>query len=630
MQQRLLVFFLFLYLQEQVLIKKKRITYYKDDDTDNAENSVDGRSRISTNKNKVIEIRTIMAEEEVQTEAVATPPEICSIEQLKLAGKKGVCMCLREDGKPGSAKENLPRLLKLKPSWHYCWGNSREACGKENEPTDIDFLPMTWGCYGGFPDAVKRCADQNPKMILSFNEPDQKDQSNMRVEKAVRNWPKYHEVNIPIVSPSCAHPHGKWMEEFMEQVEEKGLRVDVIGYHEYGGAHADGFKKRLRNMYEKYNRPILITEFAVADWQAKRNGRNKFKKHQVLKFMKEVLPWLEETEWIIGYCWFSFQPTAEAGCCSSLFDENGELTELGEYYANFKPNPKLIPEGGEEPKPKPSPAKLCSIEELTLSGGKKGIGLTLRERGKKGSAKQNLPKIKALNPSWYYGYGPSLEYCNTDDVPSDIEFIPMTYGCNTTESDDHFSKAITKCVNENPKMILSFHRPEKKDQANVSVEKAIANWHKYERTGLPIVSPSCQQTVNSDWLKEFMEQVDEKGLRVDVISYSDYCGINVENFKERITRVYERYNRRPILITEMVVGELQAKKDGVVSTKFTMDQVINFLQKLLPWLDETEWIIGYSWYSFNGSSTSKLGGTYSTLFDDDGQLTELGKFYAEY
>ena len=98
----------------------------------------------------------------------------------------------------------------------------------------------------------------------------------------------------------------------------------------------------MRRIYKKYgNRPLIITEFAVADWRAKKVTKNRHSKARVLKFMKEVLPWLEKQDWIVGYSWFSFQRNDPHGTCSALFDMKGNMTALGKYYrsvTNENPN----------------------------------------------------------------------------------------------------------------------------------------------------------------------------------------------------------------------------------------------------------------------------------------------------
>ena len=53
--------------------------------------------------------------------------------------------------------------------------------------------------------------------------------------------------------------------------------------------------------------------------------------------MKQALPWLESTSWIIAYSWFSFQDTDPHGCSSALFNSTtGNLTAAGQFYKSIR------------------------------------------------------------------------------------------------------------------------------------------------------------------------------------------------------------------------------------------------------------------------------------------------------
>jgi hypothetical protein len=145
-------------------------------------------------------------------------------------------------------------------------------------------------------------------------------------------------MGVPLVSPSCVNAGGEWMESFMEQVQEKGFRVNAIGVHSYGGSNVAAFQRKLQSLFEKFQRPLLVTEFAVADWKAPTPDQNRHAPKEVLAFMKAILPWMEAQEWIIGYAWFSFDIACAAGTSSALFDPDGNLTELGRFYAEFQAN----------------------------------------------------------------------------------------------------------------------------------------------------------------------------------------------------------------------------------------------------------------------------------------------------
>ena len=101
----------------------------------------------------------------------------------------------------------------------------------------------------------------------------------------------------------------------------------------------EGFKNKIESSYNKYGkRPLIITEFASADWDAEEKGVNNRSPEKVLAFMKEALPWLERTEWIYGYAWFPFLIEDLRGTSSALFDMNANLTPLGMFYKSVTPD----------------------------------------------------------------------------------------------------------------------------------------------------------------------------------------------------------------------------------------------------------------------------------------------------
>jgi len=327
-------------------------------------------------------------------------------------GKKGACFTLRDEGSHGSYAENLPKLLALLPDWAYSWSDVPaegvplvfSAGGGVEIPLaggggGVDFVPMLWGYYPGasFETSTDRILAQNPRIVLGFNEPDSPEQADIPdVETAVTGWRELvskmggdHGVDdgdddasdkseawsgvftralrprennddddgLLFVSPACVHPLGDWCWSFMQQTGREGLRVDAIGVHYYGSSDPEDFFDLLEDVYESYGRrPLLVTEFALADWDAATPADNKYGPGDAMEFMRAVLPWLESKEWVLGYSWFSFERDDPNGWVSALFEaetESGrehnvfdknsnsnndapELTPLGRYYANFR------------------------------------------------------------------------------------------------------------------------------------------------------------------------------------------------------------------------------------------------------------------------------------------------------
>jgi hypothetical protein len=280
-------------------------------------------------------------------------------EQLKLPGKKGIGLCLR-DPKSAKAKKvgggwdkNIPLIKKLDLSWNYSWGANHISL----QPKNIEFVPMTWG--GSNKEELRQSLQktvkaniksQKSKRLLGFNEPDKKDQSDIPYMKAIELWPELEKLDIPLCSPACANTEGinddtaqgvpgTWMKDFVKEADKRGYRIDYIGVHWYGGGSAPHFKEKLKRIYDKYGkRPLLITEFAPADWTTGGDiKQNKHKPEKVLKFMKEVLPWMEKQDWIAGYAWFPFNIDSPQGTSSALFDKKGNLTACGRYYKSVTP-----------------------------------------------------------------------------------------------------------------------------------------------------------------------------------------------------------------------------------------------------------------------------------------------------
>ncbi len=107
--------------------------------------------------------------------------------------------------------------------------------------------------------------------------------------------------------------------------------------------------------------PMLITEFAVADWNTKGDfKKNRATPDRVLAFAKSVLPWMEEQDWILGYAWFSFGMQSPQGYTSALLDYDGNLTALGRYYAGVTTE---NPEGDQTIEPDDADALLAKALE---------------------------------------------------------------------------------------------------------------------------------------------------------------------------------------------------------------------------------------------------------------------------
>jgi hypothetical protein len=213
---------------------------------------------------------------------------------------------------------------------------------------------MIWG-YGGIDqekvdELISLKEEGRIRYLLGFNEPDGAEQANMTVDQAVEKWSLLESVGVPLGSPACVNPTGTWMKDFMQRATNQGLSVDFVTVHWYGGPNAQSLITKLEEIYNLYGKPIWITEFAPADWNAVSTQDNDHTPQEVMTFMQAVLPQLEDLGYLDRYAWFSFNQDSPQGTSSALFDLDGNLTPLGEFYANYEPN-IYIGEGKEMPPP---------------------------------------------------------------------------------------------------------------------------------------------------------------------------------------------------------------------------------------------------------------------------------------
>ena len=96
---------------------------------------------------------------------------------------------------------------------------------------------------------------------------------------------------------------------------------------------------------------------------------------------------------------------------------------------------------------------------------KKGVAFSLRYES---SWQERFDK---LNPYWHYSW--NWEY--KAPYPSEVEFVPMIWGSGgvTQERMDYLNNLASSGVIKN---VLTFNEPDLLDQANMTVDEAVALW----------------------------------------------------------------------------------------------------------------------------------------------------------
>lgn len=285
-------------------------------------------------------------------------------------------------------------------------------------------------------------------------------------------------------------------------------------------------------------------------------------------------------------------------------------------------------------------------EQLRLPG-KKGIGYTLPIADAGGRTVEenharrtvNAERTAALNVSWNYSWNSNL----VDEQPEGVEFMPMVFGRRWFQSDDFAAELpgrlqptiVPQIQAGRIKRFLGPNEPDRDKHGNMTVGETLAIWPALEALRVPLCSPSCANTEGTDaadeanqgtggnWMPAFMKEADQRGLRIDYIGTHGYPGPNAAAFKIKLRRIFEKYGRRPLLITEFGVADWNTGGD-ITKHRYTQAQVLQFMKELLPWMERQDWIAGYAWFPFNQDSPH---GTSAALFDKNGNLTAVGRYY---
>ncbi len=147
-------------------------------------------------------------------------------------------------------------------------------------------------------------------------------------------------------------------------------------------------------------------------------------------------------------------------------------------------------------------------------------------------------------------------------------------------------------------ILLGFNEPDKTDQADMTVDQAIALWPRLQDTGLRLGSPAPGKSPAQDgsWLARFMAEAEARHYRVDFICVHWYGDITapdaVEQLRAFLEAVHYRY-RRPVWLTEFSGSNGPWLK---LKTPVTLEDNAAFLRQALPMLESLPYLERYAWF----------------------------------
>jgi len=218
----------------------------------------------------------------------------------------------------GIANSPAAQIGALGATWCYNWGTTP----KSTDCADPYFVPMVWGS-GDVKTAIVNIGKAAYKTVLGFNEPNKTDQANMSVAAAIALWPDLtSDPNIRVGSPAVSDDGRAWLEDFMAQAQQKGLRVDFVAMHWYGwnaGSCVAGQLEGAVKWASQWGKPVWVTEFGCM-------GSSNADEQTLLDFFGGAVPMLAKHPLVERYAWYPWNTYNE------LYTSN-TMTALGKAFS---------------------------------------------------------------------------------------------------------------------------------------------------------------------------------------------------------------------------------------------------------------------------------------------------------
>ena len=149
------------------------------------------------------------------------------------------------------------------------------------------------------------------------------------LEKGAREFLLVSPAAAPCGSKTGCHGNTiEWFDEFFEECD--GCRVDYLATHAYfcGAKETMSF---LTKLFYRYGLKIWLTDFACPHTTSVQKQ---------LRYMSEILLWLETSPLIFRYSWYQARIIDATGfvrsSASLLEPDSSTLTQLGQFYVNFQ------------------------------------------------------------------------------------------------------------------------------------------------------------------------------------------------------------------------------------------------------------------------------------------------------
>lgn len=212
----------------------------------------------------------------------------------------------------------------LNVGWFYDWN-----IGARSTP-GLEYVAIRQNRY--WPGMDQDWRNKGINHLLGYNEPDKKDQSNLKVEDAIASWPDLLGTGLRLGAPAPSDGGLPWLYDFMDRANAAGLRVDFVPVHYYRAVNdpkdakgaAEQFRQFLKGVHDRVKRPLWVTEWNNgANW-TKAPDPNEAQQEEAIGEMIEML---DEAPFVERYALYNWVEDAR-----QLVRKDGSLTPAGVVY----------------------------------------------------------------------------------------------------------------------------------------------------------------------------------------------------------------------------------------------------------------------------------------------------------
>lgn len=220
-------------------------------------------------------------------------------------------------------------------------------------------------------------------------------------------------------------------------------------------------------------------------------------------------------------------------------------------------------------------------------------------------------QIWQVRAGWLYNWGGGTG----TSLPFECNFAPMYWGDWSWDSRPNAWPRYHRTAKK--VFAMTYNEPDNSTQANITVDRAIETWPRFEESRMPLVSPGMTHPTGS-WSQSFMSQAASRGYRVDYFAGHWYANPNADAFMSMLQGWSNTFGK-PIWLTEW------SNVDWSGGGGWTYQDCFNFFAEVLYRMEQAPHVRRYSAFIFRGAAQ---GTTSDFYYTGTTNLTPIGEVYS--